>query len=80
MQFAAKRPEVQTGIEARPDEDARAARDEVGDRQAAALCLQAAAETQDAARRASLRRRAAELVSSHPGGRVADPPPHLSQP
>lgn len=69
MRFTTRRPEVDTGIEARPDEEAQAAPDEARDRQAAALCLQAAAETADAARRTSLRRRAAELVSSRPGGR-----------
>jgi hypothetical protein len=69
MQIRAKRPEVDTGIERRLDEEAQAAWDEARDRQAAALCLQAAAETEDAAQRTSLRRRAAELVSSRPGGR-----------
>lgn len=69
MPLRAKRPGVDTGIATRRDEDAQAARDEARDRQAAALCLQAAAETEDAARRTSLRRRAAELVSSRPGGR-----------
>ena len=67
MQLRAKRPEVDAGIERRLDEEAQAAWDEPRDRQAAALCLQAAAETADAARRTSLRRRAAELVSPRPG-------------
>ena len=67
MHFTAKRLEVDTGIETRPDEESQAVRDEALDRQAAALCLQAAAETADAARRTSLRRRAAELVSPRPG-------------
>jgi hypothetical protein len=69
MHFTAKRPEVDTGTDARLDEEAQAARDEARDRQAAALCLQAAAETGDAARRTFLRRRAAELVSRCPRGR-----------
>ena len=65
----AKRPEVDTGIETRPDEESQAPRDEARDRRAAALCLQAAAETEDVARRTSLRRRAAQLISPRPGGR-----------
>jgi hypothetical protein len=66
MHLMARRTEVDTGIEARPDEESQAPRAEARDRRAAALCLQAAAETEDAARRTSLVRRAAELISPRP--------------
>jgi hypothetical protein len=68
MHFMAKRPEFDTGIETRPDEESQALRDEARDRQAAALCLRAAAMAEDAATRKSLQQRAAELVLPRPGG------------
>ena len=69
MHFMAKQPEVDNGIETRPDDESQAPGDEARERQAAAVCLQAAAEAEDAARRTSLRRRAAELISPRPRGR-----------
>jgi hypothetical protein len=68
MHFMASRPEVGNGIGTRPAEESQAVREDARDRQAAALCLQAAATAEDEATQHSLQRRAAELISSRPRG------------
>jgi hypothetical protein len=62
MHFMPKRAEVE-GHEPRPDEQARATRDDAGQRRAAVRFLEAAAATEDQETRKSLRCRAAELLS-----------------
>ena len=62
MHFLSK-PLVAAGGEPRSQDELSETREEARDRQAAALCLQAAATAEDGATRERLRRRAAQLLS-----------------
>ena len=62
MHFMPKLPGADTDADLQPDDESQAKGEEPRNRQAAASCLEASALTDDAARRKSLRRRAAELL------------------